>query len=71
MQCFRRCLLAILAFLAIGVAAVAGTIFVPAPWLSSADEPAPSSAIVVLGGDPSRALGAADLYRRGSRRACW
>lgn len=65
MQCFRRCLLAILAFLAIGVAAVAGTIFVPAPWLSSADEPLPSSAIVVLGGDPSRALGAADLYRRG------
>ncbi len=65
MQCFRRCLLAILAFLAIGVAAVAGTIFVPAPWLSSADEPVPSSAIVVLGGDPSRALGAADLYRQG------
>jgi len=65
MQCFRRCLLAILAFLAIGVAAVAGTLFVPAPWLSSADEPVPSSAIVVLGGDPSRALAAADLYRQG------
>ena len=65
MQCFRRCLLAILAVLAIGVAAVAGTLFVPAPWLSSADEPVPSSAIVVLGGDPSRALAAADLYRQG------
>lgn len=65
MQCFRRCLLAILAVLAIGVAAVAGTLFVPAPWLSSADEPVPSSAIVVLGGDPSRALAAADLHRQG------
>ena len=65
MQCFRRCLLAILAFLAIGVAAVVGTVLVPAPWLSSADEPVPSSAIVVLGGDPSRALAAADLYRQG------
>jgi len=65
MQCFRRCLLAILALLAIGVAAVVGTVLVPAPWLSSADEPMPSSAIVVLGGDPSRALAAADLYRQG------
>jgi len=56
MQCFRRCLLAILAFIAIGVAAVAGTLFVPAPWLSSADEPVPSSAIVVLGGLAPRVL---------------
>ena len=65
MQCFRRCLLAILAFVAIGVAAVAGTLFVPAPWLSSADEPVPSCASVVVGGDPSRGLAAADVYRLG------
>lgn len=65
MQCFRRCALVLLAIV------VAVTI--PAlllgrhalAWLSADDEPQPAEAIIVLGGDASRALEAADLYRAG------
>jgi len=65
MQCFRRCALALTALLAIAAAAAAGVAFSLAPLLSADDPPVASSAIVVLGGDPSRALTAADLYLQG------
>ena len=65
MQCFRRCLLVFLALLALGLGASAGVALLLAPWLSEGDVAVRSSAIAVLGGDPSRALEAADLYHRG------
>ena len=65
MQCFRRCLLAFLALLALGAGACTGVSLLLAPWLSEGDEPVRSNAIVVLGGDPSRALEAAELYHQG------
>jgi uncharacterized SAM-binding protein YcdF (DUF218 family) len=65
MQCFRRCLLVFLALLALGLGACAGVALLLAPWLSEDDVPVRSSAIAVLGGDPSRSLEAADLYHRG------
>jgi len=65
MQCFRRCALVLLA--------IAVVVTVPAvllgrhamTWLSADDAPQPAEAIIVLGGDASRALEAADLYRAG------
>ena len=65
MQCFRRCALALLAIVALGLAAAVGVAAVLAPLLSADDPPVASSAIAVLGGDPTRALTAADLYRQG------
>jgi len=65
MQCLRRCALAfVLAAAALAAAAAAGAFFL-AGWLDDPDPPARAAAILVLGGDPSRALEAADLYRQG------
>jgi uncharacterized SAM-binding protein YcdF (DUF218 family) len=65
MQCFRRCALALFAIIALGLAAAAGVAAVLAPLLSADDPPVASSAIAVLGGDPTRAITAADLYLEG------
>jgi len=68
MQCFRRCALMLLAIVAI---AAIGAIVLgrgALAWLSAADAPEPAEAIIVLGGDASRALTAADLYQAGFAR---
>ncbi|MBI2318711.1 MAG: YdcF family protein [Betaproteobacteria bacterium] len=65
MHCFRRCALAFLFLAAGGTAAAIAAVFLISDWLTRADQPAPASAIVVLGGDPTRALEAAELYRAG------
>ena len=68
MQCFKRCALVfLLACAGAAAAAVAGAVMMP-DWLTRSDEPAAASAIVVLGGDPTRALEAAELYRAGFAR---
>lgn len=65
MQCFKRCALAFLLISAgVGAAALAGALAIPG-WLTRSDAPEAASAIVVLGGDPTRALEAAELYRAG------
>lgn len=43
----------------------AGLLLTAGWWLTSEDEPRPADAIVILGGDVSRAIHAADLYNRG------
>jgi uncharacterized SAM-binding protein YcdF (DUF218 family) len=65
MQCLRRCFLAFLAVCAAlaAVAAIGG--YYAASWLNDPDVPGKAAAIVVLGGDSSRAFEAADLYRAG------
>jgi len=65
MQCFKRCLLAFLVvFGAMGAIAVGGALVV-ADWLDDPDPPQKAAAILVLGGDPSRAMQAAELYAKG------
>ncbi len=65
MQCFKRCLLALVATTAVLAAVCAGLALHVAGWLADADPPQRAAAILVLGGDPSRARQAADLYRAG------
>lgn len=65
MHCFRRCALALLILVAGSGALCLGGAFAISGWLTRSDEPAPASAIVVLGGDPTRALAGAELYRAG------
>ena len=65
MHCFKRCVLAFLVLAAGGASlALAGVFLIP-DWLTRSDEPVPASAIVVLGGDPTRGLAAAEFYRAG------
>ena len=65
MQCFKRCVLAFLLMLAgAGVVVLAGALAIPG-WLTRSDAPEAAIAIVVLGGDPTRGLEAAELYRAG------
>jgi len=65
MQCLRRCVAALLVTAAtlVGVSAVA--LYLAPRWLNDPDPPEKAAAILVLGGDPTRALEAADLYRAG------
>lgn len=70
----RSCLRCILMFLAalciVGVALTGLLVWFVADWLAAGEIPQHSDAIVVLASAPERALYAADLYRRGLRRAC-
>jgi uncharacterized SAM-binding protein YcdF (DUF218 family) len=65
MQCLRRCLLVFLAVCAGLAGAAAGAAYYAARWLNDPDAPEKAGAIVLLGGDSTRALEAADLYRAG------
>jgi uncharacterized SAM-binding protein YcdF (DUF218 family) len=65
MQCLGRCAVVfVLLGAALCAAALAGA-YVLTAWLSAADTPGRAGAMLVLGGDPSRALEAAELYRAG------
>jgi uncharacterized SAM-binding protein YcdF (DUF218 family) len=65
MQCLKRCLLAFLAASAAIAALAAGAAIFVADWLDDPDTPTRAAAILVLGGDPSRAMQAAELYGKG------
>lgn len=65
MQCLRRCLLAFFAVSGAIAALAAGAAVLASGWLNDPDPPARAAAILVLGGDPSRALQAAELYGKG------
>jgi uncharacterized SAM-binding protein YcdF (DUF218 family) len=65
MQCLKRCLLAFLAVFGTLAALAAGAAVFASDWLNDPDAPARAAAILVLGGDPSRALQAAELYAKG------
>jgi len=65
MQCLKRCTAALLLVAAAltGVSAIA--LYLAPRWLNDPDPPEKGAAILVLGGDSTRALEAADLYRGG------
>jgi hypothetical protein len=65
MPCLRRCLLALVALLALCAAAAGAMAYFPADWLVRADTPARADAIVVLSGDVLRTVHAAELYAKG------
>jgi uncharacterized SAM-binding protein YcdF (DUF218 family) len=65
MQCLRRCFLAFLAVCAALAGVAAGAAVFASDWLNDPDPPQKAGAIVILGGDSTRALEAADLYRAG------
>ena len=68
MQCLTRCAVALaLIAAALGGACAAGAYRI-AGWLNAPDAPERAAAIVVLGGDPSRGLEAAELYRQALSR---
>lgn len=49
----------------LGGALAAGLLLTAGWWLKLDDEPRPADALVILAGDPRRAIHAAELYRRG------
>jgi uncharacterized SAM-binding protein YcdF (DUF218 family) len=63
MQCFKRCVLTLLALGVLAAAAAAVAAYNIAGWLRADDPPSRADAIIVLGDEPTRALAAADLYR--------
>lgn len=65
MACVARCavVLVVLAALAAGAAALGAHRL--SAWLSASDAVEPADAILVLGAEPTRAIGGANLYRRG------
>ncbi len=65
MQCLRRCLLGFVCLCAALAGAAAVGAYYVGDWLTEPDAPEKAGAILVLGGDSSRALEAADLYRAG------
>jgi uncharacterized SAM-binding protein YcdF (DUF218 family) len=65
MQCFKRCVLEMLALAVAGAALAAIGAYHAAAWLSEADPPQRAEAIIVLGDDLTRVLPGADLYRAG------
>jgi uncharacterized SAM-binding protein YcdF (DUF218 family) len=65
MQCLKRCGAALLAVAAVLLAAGATLVWLAPDWLNDPDAPGKAGAIVILGGDSTRALEAADLYRAG------
>ncbi|MCZ7566845.1 MAG: YdcF family protein [Burkholderiales bacterium] len=67
MQCFKRCVLTLLALGALAAAAAAVAAYNAAGWLRADDAPQRADAIVVLGDEPTRALTGAELY--GARHA--
>jgi uncharacterized SAM-binding protein YcdF (DUF218 family) len=65
MQCLKRCAGALaLTAAALALALALGATLAPR-WLNDPDPPEKAAAILVLGGDPSRALQAAELFRAG------
>jgi uncharacterized SAM-binding protein YcdF (DUF218 family) len=62
MQCFKRCVLTLLALGVLAAAAAAIAAYNLAGWLRADDPPQRADAIVVLGDEPTRALAGADLY---------
>ena len=65
MQCLKRCGL-FLAGLAIAMSlSLGGVLWFAADWLVDISPPEKSDAIVLLAGQPTRAIQAADLYRQG------
>ncbi|MCL4802586.1 MAG: YdcF family protein [Burkholderiales bacterium] len=62
MQCFKRCVLTLLALGAFAAAAAAVAAYNVAGWLRADDPPRRADAIVVLGDEPTRALTGAELY---------
>jgi len=65
MGCVKRCLAAIVLIVAASLAVAAFAAWHAAAWLGADDAPAPADAILVLGSEPTRAITAAELYRRG------
>lgn len=65
MQCLRRCLATLLATGAVLAGGVALALYLAPRWLNDPDVPEKAAAILVLGGDPTRALEAADLFQAG------
>jgi len=62
MQCFKRCVLTLLALGVLAAAAAAVAAYNVAGWLRADDPPQRADAIVVLGDEPTRALAGADLF---------
>jgi uncharacterized SAM-binding protein YcdF (DUF218 family) len=65
MQCLKRCGAALLAASAVILVAGALLVWRAPEWLNDPDAPDKAGAILILGGDSTRALEAADLYRAG------
>lgn len=65
MQCLRRCLLGFVVFTLALTASAALGLYYAARWLDDPDPPGKSAAILILGGDSTRAIEAADLYQAG------
>jgi uncharacterized SAM-binding protein YcdF (DUF218 family) len=65
MQCLKRCTAALLIAASALAGACASALYFAPRWLNDPDVPEKASAILVLAGDPARALEAADLYRSG------
>jgi uncharacterized SAM-binding protein YcdF (DUF218 family) len=65
MTCLARATVAFVVLLVAVAGAAALAARHAAGWLGAADAPAKADAIVVLGSEPTRAITAAELYRRG------
>jgi uncharacterized SAM-binding protein YcdF (DUF218 family) len=65
MQCMKRCFIGVFAMILLAGAVGAITATHLSGWLVDEDSRQKGAAIVLLGGDPSRALEAAELYRSG------
>ncbi|HEY4659807.1 MAG TPA: YdcF family protein [Gemmatimonadaceae bacterium] len=63
MQCFKRCVLTLLALGVLAAAAAAVAAYNIAGWLRADDTPQRADAIIVLGDEVTRALAGADLFR--------
>ncbi len=60
-----RCLVILLGGLAVLVASAIVALVAAGNWLMAPDRPAKADAVIILSGDPARALYAADLYHNG------
>ncbi len=65
MQCLKRCVTALLVSGALLVGAATLALYFAPRWLNDPDPPEKATAILVLGGDPTRALQGADLFHAG------
>jgi uncharacterized SAM-binding protein YcdF (DUF218 family) len=65
MSCAKRCLLFIACVLLILSGIAAAGLYCAGRWLHHADAAGKADAILVLGGDPARALEGAELYKSG------
>ena len=65
MKCFARCALSFLMLLGGGAAMLGAGAWFAADWLTAGDAPVKADHLLVLSGDPLRAVFAAELYRDG------